>query len=82
MKNFPKVVLVLLQHLLRFIQGIIAVVEDVDKARVQDPFIIVVVRLDTSREVFVAVEAGRLLKNGTQYAEMVGEQAPTALGFV
>lgn len=51
MEDCPEVVLILLQHLLRLIQGIVSVAENVDEARVQDSVFIAVILLDAGGEV-------------------------------
>src|SRR5690606_22778628 len=60
-QNLLKVSLVLIEHLLRLIQRVVAVTEDVDQARVQNAVRIIILLLDAGRKVFVAVKTRRLL---------------------
>lgn len=60
-QNLLEVSLVLIEHLLRLIQRVVAVTEDVDQTRVQNAVRVIIVLPDAGRKVFVAVKTRRLL---------------------
>jgi hypothetical protein len=71
MKDLSEVAFILLQHLLRLVEGVIAVAKYIDQARVQSAVRVLIIAPDASGEISVAVETGGLLQDRAQHIEVM-----------